>query len=116
MIAGDSTPAEIFDGPAQRNQKLQECPAKNQQRDVEVDRETRDVDESSDEGSGCARGIEAESLQNERKHGACEGPERDDARQRDSDRQREQIRMRVLSDAEVLPEQDSSDAHHSENR
>jgi len=42
--------------------------------------------------------------------------ERDDAHQRDSDRQREQIRMRVLADAQMLPEEDSSDAHHAENR
>jgi len=28
---------------------------------------------------------------------------------------REQIRMRVLADAQMLPEEDSSDAHHAEN-
>jgi len=55
-----------------RNQKLQKSTAKNQERDVEVNREASNIDERRDERSRGARGVEAEALKNERQHGAGE--------------------------------------------
>ncbi len=96
--------------------QLQQRPAQNEQRDVEIDNQAGHIDQRGDKGRGRGRGVEAETAQQKRKHRSADRSPRNDTDERDSDRDRDEpVIFPIIENVEILPKTDSEKADRSQN-
>src|SRR5213594_140619 len=111
----------------------QEHPSQHHQRYREIDHQPRHVYQRRDEWGGCARGVEADPPEHERKHRAHHRPKGHHADERESHCQCDEVRLErdprmlvvVLTElhaekvrvviVQVLPELDAREADHAED-